>query len=168
MDITIDLKNYTCENSIFKRTAARAIIKKGHEYLLIFSKYGDYKFPGGGLEKGEELEDTLVREVQEETGYHVVRRSMKKYGKVLERRKGNYEDVMEMDSHYFFCDVEQEIGSRNLDEYEAEYNYQIVWITLQEAIEKNKQVTDLDTCPWVTRDTMVMEMLIGGSFETEK
>lgn len=48
MEITIDLKNYNSENSIFKRSAARGIISKGDKYLLIYSKYGDYKFPGGG------------------------------------------------------------------------------------------------------------------------
>jgi 8-oxo-dGTP pyrophosphatase MutT (NUDIX family) len=160
MEITLDLKNYSSKNTIFKRTAARAIITEGDKYLLIFSKYGDYKFPGGGLEKGEQIQETLLREVQEETGYHVVMDSVKKYGKVFERRKGEYDDILEMESHYFFCEVESKVGSRNLDEYEEEYNYQIVWITLPEAIEKNKQVTDLNTCPWVIRDTKVMEFLI--------
>lgn len=158
--MTIDLKNYNSENSVFRRTAARGIVKKENQYLLIFSKYGDYKFPGGGMEKGESFEDTVIREIQEETGYHVVRTSIKEYGIVHERRKGEYEDVMEMDSHYFFCDVEANAGIRNLDEYEKEYDYQIVWITLQEAIKKNRNVSDLETCPWVIRDTKVMERLV--------
>ncbi|MBI6015060.1 NUDIX domain-containing protein, partial [Clostridium perfringens] len=37
--------------------------------LLDISNRGDYKFPGGGVEKGETPEETLRREVQEETGY---------------------------------------------------------------------------------------------------
>jgi len=41
-----------------------------------------------------------------------------------------------MDSHYFFCEVEAEVSVRNLDEYEKEYNYKMVWLTLPEAIEK--------------------------------
>jgi kanamycin kinase/aminoglycoside 3'-phosphotransferase-3 len=164
MDITLDLKNYNSENSIFRRTAARGIISEGEKYLFIFSKYGDYKFPGGGVEEGESLEETLLREVQEETGYHVIKASVKKYGKVVERRKGTYDDVMEMDSHYFYCQVESAVYSRNLDEYEQEYDYQVVWMTLQQAIEKNKQVTDFDTCPWVIRDTKVIEMLLNEAF----
>lgn len=160
MKITLDLKNYEKEEIIFKRTAARAIITNGDKYLMIFSKHGDYKFPGGGLEKGEVIEKTLVREVQEETGYHVIMNSIKEYGTVFERRKGTTEDVLEMDSHYFFCEVEAEVGDRNLDEYEKEYNYQIVWLTLAEAIEKNKQVENYDNCPWIIRDTKVMECLL--------
>lgn len=160
MDIIIDLKNYESENSVFKRTAARAMIKKEDKYLLIFSKYGDYKFPSGGMKKGEQIEETLLREVQEETGYHVIKDTIKSYGKVTERRKGEYDDVMEMDSYYFFCEVEAEAGKRNLDLYEEEYDYQVLWMTLSEAIEKNTKVTDLDICPWVIRDTKVMESLM--------
>ena len=106
----------------------------------------------------------MVREVQEETGYHVVIDSIKKYGKVHERRKGEYNDIMEMESHYFFCEVESEVSGRNLDEYEEEYNYQIVWMTLPEAIEKNKKVTNFDTCPWVIRDTKVMKFLVNEQY----
>lgn len=159
MNFTIDLKNYATENSVFRRTAARGIIRNGDLYLLIYSRYGDYKFPGGGVKDGESLEETLVREVQEETGFRVIGGSIKEYGTVLERRKGEYEDVLEMDSHYYLCDVETEAGSRNLDEYEEEYDYQIVWMTLQEAMKRNSKVSDLETCPWVIRDTKVMECL---------
>jgi 8-oxo-dGTP pyrophosphatase MutT (NUDIX family) len=91
--------------SVFKRVASRAIIADGDKYLLIYSKYGDYKFPGGGAEEGESLEDTLIREVLEETGYRIDRDSIKKYGKVLERRKGGYKSILEMESHYFFCNL---------------------------------------------------------------
>lgn len=160
MDIIIDLKNFNNTTSIYKRTASRAIITNENKYLLIFSKYGDYKFPGGGMEPGEELEDTLVREVQEETGYQVKRDTVKKYLRVFERRKGELDDLLEMESHYYFCEVDGVAGCRNLDEYEEEYDYKVVWMTLPEAIEQNKQVTDLVTCPWVLRDTKVMEQLI--------
>ncbi len=34
-------------------------------------KYEYYKFPGGGMNYGETLEQTIVREVQEEKGYTV-------------------------------------------------------------------------------------------------
>ena len=160
MNIIIDLENYSRQASVFKRAAARAIIAIGDQYLLIFSKYGDCKFPGGGVEKDEDLEDTLVREVQEETGYRVLMESIRKYGKVLEIRKGEYGDRMEMESTYFFCHVDPDIGDRNLDHYEEQYEYSVKWMTLSEAIEKNKRIDDLEVCPWVTRDTAVMERLV--------
>lgn len=162
MDVTIDLKNYDKNGTVFHRTAARAIISDGNNYLLIYSKYGDYKFPGGGMKEGETLEDTLIREVQEETGYRVLKDSIKKYGKVLERRKGKYDDILEMESHYFRCEIERYTGHRNLDDYEKEYNYQICWMTLGEAIEKNRNIIGLENCPWVDRETKVMECLLNG------
>lgn len=162
---TIDLKNYNSESSVYKRTAVRGIIKDGEKYLLITSKYGECKFPGGGRKEGETLEDTLFREVLEETGYRVIlnswkENSCKEYGIALERRKGEYEDIIEMTSYYYFCEVEKKAGLRNLDDYEAEYEYQVVWMTLEEAIDKNKKVSNLDACPWVIRDTKVMEQLL--------
>lgn len=163
MDILVDFKNYDCEETIFKRTASRAIISDGEKYLMITSKYGDYKFPGGGQERGEELVDTLIREMQEETGYIVIKDTIEKYGKVRERRKKK-NNVMEMDSYYYFCEVQSEAGERNLDEYEEEYEYQNVWITLQEALEKNKQITDFDACPWIIREIKVMERLINEQY----
>ena len=170
MDIIIDLKNYDGKEPAFHRTAARAIITEGDKYLLVYSKYGDYKFPGGGREEGETLEDTVVREVQEETGYCVKRESIKKYGKVHEIRKGMYDNLLIMDSHYYFCQVEEEAGNRNLDAYEAEYDYNVIWLALPEAIEMNRKIADTAISPWVIREIEVMERLIkeGGAGETEK
>ncbi len=160
MKITLDLKNYDKAESVYKRTAARAIIKKDSKYLLIFSKYNDYKFPGGGVEAGEDLKEALIREIKEETGYSAIKDTIDYYGETFERRKGETTDVMEMFSHYFYCQVDDGVGVQNLDDYEEEYGYQVVWMTLEEAIEKNRQVTDLDACPWVIRDMKVMEILL--------
>lgn len=160
MEILLDLKNYEKVDTIFRRSAARAIVKRGNEYLLIHSKYGDYKFPGGGVEKGESLEDAMIREVQEETGFQVLKETVNFYGKVLERRKGNPDDIMEMDSHYFFGAVKENILDRNLDEYEEEYDYQVIWLPLSEAIAKNKEMVNFEACPWVIREIKVMETLL--------
>lgn len=159
MEILLDLKDYDDLCTVFKRTAARAIVKRGDQYLLIYSKYGDYKFPGGGLKEGETLEETMIREVKEETGYHVMPDTIHYYGKVLERRKGEKGDILKMNSYYYFCGVEIDAGDRKLDEYEEEYDYQVVWMPLTDAIERNKMVTDFDTCPWVIRELKVMETL---------
>lgn len=53
-----------------KRIRAVAIIIKGGEILLMYRiKNGQeyYTFPGGGVEKGETIEQAVLREVQEET-----------------------------------------------------------------------------------------------------
>ena len=48
----------------------------------------------------------------------ILDRRIKEYIKVQEKRKGVQEDILEMDSIYFLCNVETENGERNLDEYE--------------------------------------------------
>lgn len=159
MDIVIDFKNYTPKLEIYKRIASRAIVSNGDKYLMITSKFGDYKFPGGGRDYGESLIETLIRETQEETGYYVIESSIEPFVKVFEKRKKRTY-VRELESYYFLCEVEKGVGERNLDDYEIEFEYENVWITLEEAIEKNKQVKDLENCPWVVRELRVMEELL--------
>jgi ADP-ribose pyrophosphatase YjhB (NUDIX family) len=56
------------------RVGAKAVIVKKDKVLLIKYKNGSgvhYNFPGGGIERGESIEDGLAREVLEETGAQV-------------------------------------------------------------------------------------------------
>ena len=68
--------------------------------------------------------------------------------------------MMDMDSYYFFCDIEEKTGDRNLDDYEAEYDYRVCWMSLEEAISKNESVKDSKPIPWIERETMVMKELL--------
>lgn len=158
-ELNIDLKDYVEKGTVFKRKAVRGIIKNCDRYLVIHGKYGDYKFPGGGMKDGESLQDTLIREVQEETGYQVVMDSITDYFLVHEKRKGNPSDLLIMDSWYYLCDVEKKVYERNLDEYEKEYAYQAMWVTLEGMIRENDAVGYCDKIPWIVRDTMVMRRL---------
>lgn len=143
--------------SVYRRTAARGIIKKEGKLLLIHTDAGDYKFPGGGVEPGEALEAALRREVREETGYEAVG-EIAPYGVAHERRKGRTAGILEMDSYYFFCAVGEEAGALNLDSYEAEEHFRPVWIPLKEALAANRAVPG--STPWVDREIAVMEGLL--------
>ncbi|OAB38314.1 NUDIX domain-containing protein [Paenibacillus glacialis] len=50
-----------------------AIIKddRGRILLQKRSDYGDWGLPGGGMEAGETIEETMIREVKEETGLEI-------------------------------------------------------------------------------------------------
>lgn len=50
-----------------------AIIKDKDGRILVQkrSDYGDWGLPGGGMEAGESIEETMIREVYEETGLEV-------------------------------------------------------------------------------------------------
>lgn len=48
--------------------SAGAIVFRGPFYLLLHYQSGHWDFPKGGIEKGEKTEETVRREVREETG----------------------------------------------------------------------------------------------------
>ena len=50
------------------KRSAGAIVFRGPLYLLLHYRSGHWDFPKGGIEKGEETEETIRREVREETG----------------------------------------------------------------------------------------------------
>lgn len=56
------------------RVAAYAVITDAHERVLLAhwneGRRAAWTMPGGGLESGEDPEQTVRREVREETGYH--------------------------------------------------------------------------------------------------
>ena len=73
----MDKKDYIPNGSVFSRPSARAIIIKDGKIAMVHSKkYHYYKFPGGGIEAGECMEDALIREVLEETGLCVIENSI--------------------------------------------------------------------------------------------
>lgn len=168
-EFTVDLHNYPEDGPVFRRTAVRGIVERDGKYLLVREKYGDYKFPGGGAEPGETLEETLAREMREETGYPMKPGSAVKWGVVTERRKGQEANIMVMESHYFFCQVEGPAAEQELDEYEKEHEFCPVWVALPEALEQNRQAEkeQAELCargespiPWVARDRIVIEHLL--------
>lgn len=144
--------------SVYKRAAARAVILRDGELLMVHTNRGDYKFPGGGVEPGEDLETALRREVLEETGRTV--QGAPKYAAVFhERRPGQAADILEMDSHYFLCQAGEDGSPLKLDDYEAEEQFAPVWISPGEALSANRAL-DLEANPWLQREIMVLEALM--------
>lgn len=70
--LTLDEKNYGEELEEIYRIAVRGIIFKDGKLLMTESDDGELKFPGGGMEEGEDDIQTLIRETLEETGFTVV------------------------------------------------------------------------------------------------
>lgn len=73
----MDRKDYDPSGSRFERPSVRGIIVRDGKVAMVHSKKFDYyKFPGGGIEPGEEQEATLIREVKEESGLVVIPATM--------------------------------------------------------------------------------------------
>lgn len=148
---TLDSKNYTEDMPVFERFGVRALICKDGLFAMQQSKYGDYKIPGGGVEKGETYHEALSREVLEETGLHVIEASIKEIGEVLEVRKDSFNDKQKYIAHsyFYFCEVEDRVSATALTDSEKRFDYKLAWGTLDEIIAKNQEVVKE---PWQNRD----------------
>ena len=158
----LDLLNYDCTLPVYSRPSVRGIIMYNDLIALVYShKYQYYKFPGGGINDGEKQEETLLREVKEETGLNVLLDSIKPYGKVKRRQKSN-KGIFEQENYYYLCKVDGSIEEQKLDEYEDEEGFELQFVTIQKAIEVNRQCKELNDSyiVMVERDTRILERLI--------
>ncbi|QHJ72108.1 NUDIX domain-containing protein [Planococcus halotolerans] len=147
---------------IIHRTAVRAIIIEEEKILMVRSRLGYYKLPGGGVEKGESLTEALVREVAEETGY--INCGIKEeLGIVSEHRLDHKspESHFHMVSRHFLCELDnKETAGQSLIGYELEEGYQPVWVPIQEVIDANNLVfKENKTRVFILRENFVLEWL---------
>lgn len=158
----MDQKDYIPDGSVFSRPSVRAIIIKDGRIAMVYSKkYNYYKFPGGGIESAECMEDALIREVLEETGLYVVKNSIQEYGLVHRVQKGTKEDIFIQDNYYFLCCVKEDSGQQNLDTYEAEEGFTLEYLKPQSAIDVNrKTILDDFSQIMLEREARVLELLI--------
>ena len=160
----MDLKDYgECTHS-FRRDSARSIIISNGKIAMIHSKkYDYYKFPGGGIENGEDPFDAMIRETQEEAGLAVIPETVKEYGYVhrIQRSDNDPSECFIQDNYYYLCDAEDGFVSQNLDEYEKKESYQLEYVEPSLAIQKNRSVKDSPYNRMMfEREARVLEMLI--------
>jgi len=153
------------KNSVnsFSRMAVRGIALEEGKLLMIHVKEaGDYKFPGGGIEKDESDEVALKREFYEEAAVSDINK-MIPYGAFIQKQDDLFGDgTFYQISKYYFVEglnVEKFNGS-NLDEYESELGMEPVWIDIDEAIELNEKASQREKCsPWITRENKILNRL---------
>ncbi len=148
---------------IVRREAARAIILRGSQLLLIHSRVdGDYKFPGGGIQEDEDHTTALMREVAEESGGRITS-TPEAFGKVLE-----YDFPIEscyttfcMTSYYYRCEVDPVLGAQQLDDYEAQLGFYPCWVEIDAALQNNRELLLSGRVleRGVRRDTRVLELI---------
>ena len=149
--------------NIMSREAVRAIILNQDNIFMVRNNKGDYKFPGGGINKKESHQEALEREVKEETGY-LLESVTEKIGIVIERNIDKHEkdSIFEMTSHYYLCKVSDKQTFQELDDYETKLGFHPIWIKIDKAIEENEEILKDETKdknPWVNRETMVLKKL---------
>ena len=135
----LDKKNYDPNGSVGKRPSVRGIIVRDGKVAMMHSKkYNYYKLPGGGIEPGETLEDTLIREVREESGLIVKPETIREFGYVRRIEKGRKEDIFVQDNYYFICEAEATSVEQKLDDYEAEEQFTLEFVSVEYATNTNE------------------------------
>lgn len=136
----MDRGNYDPAGRVFARHSARSIVIRAGKVAMVRSeKYDYYKFPGGGMEPGEQPVDAMIRETREEAGLQVLPGTIRPYGYVHRVSPSDHPDaeIFLQDNFYFLCQAE-ETQEQKLDEYEAEEGFHLTWMDPETAITVNR------------------------------
>lgn len=66
-----------------------------------------------------------------------------------------------MDSYYYFAAVTDNITETHLDEYESNYGYELIWISLDDAIRTNEIANEKNRsiATWIERELTVLKRI---------
>ena len=152
-----------CTRSFVRNSARSIIISDGKIAMIHSTKYDYYKFPGGGIEDGEDPIIAMVRETREEAGLVVKPETVKEYGYVHRVQKSDSDaaECFIQDNYYYLCEVENEAVCQSLDDYEAQENYVLEYVEPQIAVRKNRRVAQSPYNPMMfEREAKVLELLM--------
>ena len=145
---------------VITRTAVRAVVPRDSTLLLLRTRHGLHKFPGGGVEPGEELLAALARELREECGVADLRVGSLFMTAVERSRAQEAGHVFEMTSHYYWCSTVNGASTvpQRLDAYEKDLGLAPVWVAPQDAITLNQSLAAPSSAvtPWLERDLRVL------------
>ena len=160
----MDLHDYDSCTRSFVRNSARSIIIRNGKIAMIHSlKYDYYKFPGGGIEAGENPVEAMIRETREEAGLVVIPETVREYGYVhrIQKSQSNPDETFIQDNYYYLCDAQDRAVSQELDGYEAVEDYTLEFVNSRTAIRKNRDVANSPYNRMMfEREARVLEMLM--------
>lgn len=122
-------------------TVRGIIINDTHEIMMVYSKlYDDYTFPGGGVKQQESHHEALKRELREEIGAHAIEiiKECFHIDEIKHCIRGT-EDIYLQHSVYYLVNV-LTFGPIDLNGRENIHGVSPVWVTIDEAINKNNEV----------------------------
>ncbi len=153
MELNLYGQKYNEKPSIVRAACRAVIIKDGRILISYENKNGQLMIPGGGIEINETLEECLIREIEEETGF-IVKTKQK-----LVTINEYYEDYLWI-NHYFICEI---IGSGNikLSDVELKEDMEAKWFDFVECLNifkdyKKYEETDKMRCGMYKREYLAL------------
>lgn len=144
------------------RITVRGIAFRDGKVLMLASNRGEFTFPGGGIEENETEIEALKREVLEETGY-TCQGVGECLGKVFFRKPDKYDlsQMYELVSHYYLVEVSEKRGFQNLTPTEAGLEIKPMWVSIEEAIHKNKSFRQSleEEDYWILQELYVLDVI---------
>jgi len=146
------------EISNYEHRKAVRIIAFDSERKVAFihaKKYKYYELPGGGVEKGESLEEGAIREAKEETGCDInIRGEVGIFKEYIKNKK------LINETFCYTADVVGEKSDTSLMQDEIAEGKCVIWVDLDEAIRLIRTNPHPDLYPdSVVRDETFMETL---------
>ena len=160
----IDLQDYAECTHTFVRNSARGIILREGRVAMVHSlRDGYYKFPGGGIEKGESPVEAMRREVREEAGLVVIPQSVREYGLVHRIQRGTQDETecFIQDNFYYICEAEEEILPPQMEDYEEAAGFTLEFVDARHVIRVNRELAASSRYSiMLQREARVLELLI--------
>lgn len=123
--ITVDL------DQLKWRPAAYGIVIKDNK-ILLSKQINGYDLPGGGMDLGETPEQTVIREIKEETGIIAVNPILIDCGTAFIKGYSS-ENFYQAIALYYICDyVGGELSIDGFDESEKQYGVEPEWVSLKD------------------------------------
>ena len=132
------------------RKAVRAVIFNGDGEIavLYMSQEGYHKLPGGGVEKGENLGQSLEREIREETGYGIETRPGS-VGAIIEYR--DTAALLQI-SYCYLADIVGEQTVTAFTEEEIKHGAELEWMRPEDALRAMEKDAPTDyACQFIRR-----------------
>ena len=153
---------------VVTRLAAKALLVRAGRLLVLRSRLGDLKLPGGGVDPGETPEQAVVRELSEECGLDDVSVGAHVLTVVDSRPAREPGAIWRMTSlHFLAASGAQPEGPRALEGYEVELGFLPEWVAPRNMLASNRAflaATDEQVVRerlwWVPREVAVLERLL--------
>lgn len=116
----------------------KALILNSNNEILIAYSDNDYQFPGGHVEKNEELLDALKREIREETGIILDKIEpilvYKKIGYYKDHPRKNNNRKTEIYYYLIHSDLKPNLNNTSYTADEIKGNYRLSYYSLENAL----------------------------------